>query len=171
MIRFMWQLQNQGITLRAWSLAATHIPTTLELSNLAPADLPGEAFELSLHIHDRLGFAPEGYEPLVWWYNPDTAVSPAELPQELSLRAFPNPFNPRTTIELALPVAGEVRVELFDLAGRSASVIRRGEMAAGLYHIPVDGQNLASGLYLLRVEAPDAAGQRQQRVQKLLLVK
>ncbi len=106
-----------------------------------------------------------------WWYNPDTAVSPNELPQELSLRAFPNPFNPRTTIELALPVAGEVRVELFDLAGRSVRVIRRGEMAAGLYHIPVDGQNLASGLYLLRVEAPDAAGQRQQQVQKLLLVR
>ena len=61
-----------------------------------------------------------------WWYNPDTAVSPAELPQELSLRAFPNPFNPRTTVELALPLAGEVCVELFDLTGRSASVIRRG---------------------------------------------
>ena len=106
-----------------------------------------------------------------WWYNPDTDVSPRELPQALSLCAFPNPFNPSTTVELALPRSGEVKLTLYDLQGRQLRVIREAAMAAGLYHIPVHAQRLASGLYLLRVEAPGATGQRQQQVHKLLLVR
>ena len=165
------QLRNRGESLREWTVPATHIVTTLELGVLSEEDLGDAGFELSLWIEDRLGFPPEGYEPCTWWYNHDTDVSPRELPQALSLRAFPNPFNPSTTVELALPRSGEVKLTLYNLQGRQLRVIREAAMAAGLYHIPVHGQSLASGLYLLRVEAPDAARGRQQQVHKLLLVR
>ena len=165
------QLKNRGESLREWTVPATHIATTLELGVLSEEDLGDAGFELSLWIEDRLGFPPEDYEPCTWWYNPDTDVSPPELPQALSLRAFPNPFNPSTTVELALPRSGEVKLTLYNLQGRQLRVIREAAMAAGLYHIPVHTQRLASGLYLLRVEAPGATGQRQQQVHKLLLVR
>ena len=166
-----FRLMANDTILREWVRETSPEPYFMSLGSLNLEDLPEQSAEIHLEIQDRLGFPPEGYEPCSWWYNSDTDVSPPELPQALSLRAFPNPFNPSTTVELALPRSGEVKLTLYNLQGRQLRVIREAAMAAGLYHIPIHGQSLASGLYLLRAEAPGATGQRQQQVHKLLLVR
>ena len=46
----------------------------------------------------------------------------------------PNPFNPSTTIELAIAVGGTVRVEIYDARGRLIDVVHDGHLEAGRPH-------------------------------------
>lgn len=72
--------------------------------------------------------------------------------------AFPNPCNPRTTVEMALPDgiavpdAGAARLALYDARGRRVAEVRGGQIANGRLLISWDGRDgtgapLASGLY------------------------
>ena len=85
---------------------------------------------------------------------PDPADVP---PRRLALAAFPNPFNPRTTIELAVSGAtARVEVELYDLAGRRVRTLFAGELEGGRRHglswdgLDGRGRPLPSGVYLCR---------------------
>jgi hypothetical protein len=68
--------------------------------------------------------------------------------------AAPNPFNPRTTLRYDLPVAGHVRLDLFDLRGRLVRRLAAGERPAGAHAVLLDAADLASGIYLLRLNGP-----------------
>lgn len=78
------------------------------------------------------------------------------------LSCHPNPFNPRTTIDLVLPGDGAavpVDLEIYDLRGRRAAVLFRGELAGGQrYGFTWDGRddrgrNLGAGVYFCRAGA------------------
>jgi len=101
---------------------------------------------------------------------------PRSLPTEFALgKNFPNPFNPTTTIEFALPSPSHIRLEVFDLLGRRVATLENGDFPAG-YHRSVwnaDGAFLATGLYICRLEADPAGPQRSRFVQsrKLMLLR
>lgn len=58
---------------------------------------------------------------------------------------------------LALPRAGEVRIDLFDASGRlTASPVTGEWVEAGERRFPIDAADLASGAYLLRIAMPGA---------------
>jgi hypothetical protein len=69
----------------------------------------------------------------------------------LTARNYPNPFNPTTTIQYSLPVAGAVTLRIFDIVGREVAVLVNQTQAAGSYAIAWDGHNAASGLYFYRL--------------------
>ncbi len=76
---------------------------------------------------------------------------------ELSLRALPNPFNPRTELIVELPHSGNVRLTIYDASGRLQRQLLDERREAGRLMIPFDGRNdmgksLPSGLYLARLE-------------------
>lgn len=81
------------------------------------------------------------------------------LPTAYALRRNePNPFNPMTKIRFDLPKAGPVRVAIFDAAGRLVRTIVDGTLPAGRYEMPWtgkdnSGRSVASGVYLLRMDA------------------
>jgi hypothetical protein len=84
------------------------------------------------------------------------AVSMAEV--SLSLANFPNPFNPTTTIEYALPSASDVVLGVYDSAGRLVVELENRERAAGTYRVNWDGRNtrgeaVSSGVYFYRLTA------------------
>jgi len=56
------------------------------------------------------------------------------------------------TVELALPKAGAVQLELYDVGGRRVRRVVRENVAAGRGLRVLDAAGLPSGLYLLRVE-------------------
>lgn len=97
----------------------------------------------------------------------DPALPEVALPKSFEIkRVYPNPFNPRTTIDLTIPVHGVVRVALFNVLGQLVHVIHDGELKAGQHQMSLDGSNLASGVYMIRAQQGDEVS-----TQKVLLLK
>jgi len=85
--------------------------------------------------------------------------------------AYPNPFNPSTTVAFTLATAGRAELALYDAAGRRVRTLAGGELAAGEHVAVWDGQTeggsrAPSGVYFARLTAAGASS-----VQKLVLVK
>jgi hypothetical protein len=71
---------------------------------------------------------------------------------------YPNPFLSRTSMSLDLPAAGDVNIEVFDVAGRRVRHADLGRMSAGSREMRFDGHDdagrqLPSGVYFYRVHA------------------
>lgn len=101
---------------------------------------------------------------------PDTSGTSAdersELPSELSLSVFPNPFNPATTISFTLNKSAIVRLELFDILGRRIATLADDLFTAGQQEVHFDGSKYASGVYFAKLTTP-----RTSQAAKLLLLK
>ena len=72
------------------------------------------------------------------------------------LPAYPNPFNPSTTLRYDVPEAGQVRITVFDALGREIALLVNEEHVAGSHEIAFDAQGLPSGTYIVRMEAGGA---------------
>lgn len=79
---------------------------------------------------------------------------------------FPNPFNPATTISFQLPQPGNVSLKVYNLLGQEVATLVDEELSSGIYAIPFDASNLASGTYLYRLEVGNAV-----QTKKLTLLK
>ena len=84
---------------------------------------------------------------------------------------YPNPFNPSTSIEYALPKAGNVRLVIYDLLGRKVRTLVDNKQPAGHLQTTWDGTSefglpVVTGMYLCRIEAGQFV-----KITKLLLVK
>jgi len=89
------------------------------------------------------------------------------LEVEFSLgNAYPNPFNPTTTVELTLAEASYASVKAYNLKGEVVGVLMDGMVDADTYSMTWDASNLSSGVYMIRAEAKG-----QMATQKVMLVK
>lgn len=99
------------------------------------------------------------------------------LPKVFALQQnYPNPFNPSTTIKYQLPAASEVKITIYNLLGREVRTLVDAEKPAGFYSVDWDGLNehgleVASGIYLYRIEAKSMAGEKFLQTKKLMLLK
>ncbi|MGI9174433.1 MAG: T9SS type A sorting domain-containing protein, partial [Rhodothermales bacterium] len=76
------------------------------------------------------------------------------LPGEVTLEAaYPNPFNPRTTIRYSLPREAQVRLTVHDALGREVARLVEAQQPAGRYEVLFDAVAQASGIYFYRIEA------------------
>jgi subtilisin family serine protease len=81
-----------------------------------------------------------------------TSVDNEELPADyLLLRNYPNPFNPKTNIQFTVPVQSDVKITLHDVLGREIKEIFSSEVQAGTHEFVLDGSELSSGIYLVRM--------------------
>jgi hypothetical protein len=65
---------------------------------------------------------------------------------------YPNPFNPTTTITYSLPHDGNVKLIVYNAIGSKVATIVDEFKTAGSYSIQFNGNKLASGIYLYRLE-------------------
>jgi hypothetical protein len=87
---------------------------------------------------------------LTGWDDEPAALS--STPAKFALiGASPNPFNPTTTLSFALPQAGQVKLSVFNVAGREVATLVNGWRDAGNHEVTFDGSGLASGLYIYRL--------------------
>jgi len=113
---------------------------------------------------DNYKLVPESIEDLM---GGGVANEDEILPNSFALdQNYPNPFNPTTTISYQVPTTGLVKLEVFDLLGRSVGVLVNGTVTAGQYTVDFDAASLSSGVYLYRLSAGENVETR-----KMLLMK
>ena len=88
----------------------------------------------------------------------DPAVGVREVkgaaPSEYKLsQNYPNPFNPTTKIEYSVPKSGFVSLKVYNLLGQEVTTLYSGNQKAGNYEVTFNGANLASGIYLYRLQS------------------
>ena len=89
------------------------------------------------------------------------------LPMTYNLHnAYPNPFNPVTTLNFGIPVEAEVFIKIYNLQGREVYSLIDGNMEAGYHSVQWEANSAASGVYFVKMIAGDFVS-----TQKLMLIK
>lgn len=79
---------------------------------------------------------------------------------------YPNPFNPTTVVSFQSPLAGRVRLVVYDMLGREVTTLVNGEMEAGRHEVPFNSIGLASGTYIYRLTADNFTSTRKMQLLK-----
>lgn len=80
---------------------------------------------------------------------------------------YPNPFNPQAQFTLAVASAQNVNIAIYDVMGRRVATLHEGQLDANeTYNFTVDGANLASGAYFVRI-----AGEAFTEARRITLLK
>jgi len=148
--------------------------------------VPVHAHNLSLSMsaggyrsaYVRFSLVPDQVTDTLILLSTMTGVERNDRPREvLLLRGYPNPFNPRTTIVFALPVGGKVTLQVFNTLGREIAELVRGPRQAGEYQVSWngtddDGNAVASGVYLVRLQLEDVSDNAPRvKTTKILLLR
>jgi hypothetical protein len=103
----------------------------------------------------------------VWYGWIVNVPGPVEVPHEFSLRAnFPNPFNPSTTIQFAVPHRARVELTVYDVLGRYVQSLVDRVFAAGIYSASWDASLHSSGVYFYRLKADGRTITKKMILQK-----
>ena len=119
---------------------------------LKQVDLDG-----TVHFSDPLGVALGArFEP---------------VPTDFAVNAYPNPFNPSTTVSYDLPMDAVVTIVIYDAVGQEVRRLVGDQKPAGRYRVQWDardnlGHAVGSGVYIARVKAGSWSAS-----QKMLLLK
>ena len=101
-------------------------------------------------------------------------IKPVGVPREHSLillPAYPNPFNPVTSLRYDLPEDGLVNITIYDMMGRLVKTLVNGSQAAGYKSIRWNATNdrnepVSAGLYLYTIQAGEF-----RQTKKMVLLK
>ena len=141
-------------------------------------DLKGE--------NERMAFLELSGEVVGTFYIDDVKLVAAKLPEPTAVETsqeadlpsyyalsqnYPNPFNPQTAISYAVAQPGTVQLHIYAITGQHIRTLMDGEHAAGPHSVTwdgrdADGQDVASGVYVCRMEAGAFSA-----VRKLVLVR
>ncbi len=149
-----------------WAMALQEMPDApLWLLDGSHPELEGSYLSACVFYAEMFGESPEGLaftagidsERALFYQRIAgrvvTAAPAVDRPVALRLLPnFPNPFNPRTELrfETSDPVA-DVRIEIFDTAGRLVDKLDAGPLGPGLHSLPWNAGDLPSGVYGVRL--------------------
>nr|MBC8310680.1 T9SS type A sorting domain-containing protein [Candidatus Neomarinimicrobiota bacterium] len=95
------------------------------------------------------------------------AIADHLTPSEFALLpAYPNPFNPVTTIQYSLPEYAKILIQVYDSNGGLVTELINASIQPGHYSVDWDATDYASGVYFVKMIAGD-----YMQNQKLMLVK
>jgi len=84
--------------------------------------------------------------------------NPTAIPTKFALHQNePNPFNPTTKVAFDMPVAGDVKISVFNVLGQNVTDLVDGYCEAGAHEIVWNGKDragaaVASGMYFYRID-------------------
>ena len=99
-------------------------------------------------------------------YSDVVTVTSTDLAKYELFQNHPNPFNPSTVISFSLPKMSHVKLTVYNAIGQEVAKLVDKVMEAGYYNVTFDGSNLATGLYIYRLETTNYS-----KVMKMRLVK
>ncbi len=119
-------------------------------------------------VHNEWYWAQRFPVTLQYLFPPPATGTPADMTPTMSVLSpnVPNPFRGRTTLAFDLPVQAEVRLTIYDVAGRLVRELPEGLLPAGSHEAVWDGRDdrgvqVASGIYLYRIQAGALVEQRK----------
>jgi hypothetical protein len=80
--------------------------------------------------------------------------------------AYPNPFNPSTTLSFALPIEAEISIKIYNMQGREVGSLINGIVNAGYHSVVWNADGYASGMYFVTMQTNEYV-----KTQKLMLLK
>ena len=105
-------------------------------------------------------------------------VNDDQIPNAFSLsQNFPNPFNPSTTINFALPMPVSLNISVFNILGEKVVELLNSEIGAGFHNVVWNGRNsfgyiVPTGVYIYRLSATSSDGTGDfTKVMKMLFIK
>lgn len=147
----------------------------------APSEVPAFAAD-SLVINGYVGGCVGGFDTLIIFHNDGNIVGPiriplylepsgaaddSPLPLDFALHpAFPNPFNPSTTISFDLSSDQFVNLSITDIQGRQVTTLTDSRWTAGTHTLTWNAKGIPSGTYFATLRA----GKWQEHT-KLVLIK
>jgi hypothetical protein len=137
-----------------------------------------EVNDLTGTVQFRFRFGSDGATALEGWYIDDvefigSGSDPSATDEVVPVRLYPeiaqnqpNPFHPATTIRFALPQRSDVRLSVYDPAGRLVRTLVNGAVEPGTHYAVWDGRTesgklAGSGVYFYRFEAPGVVETRK----------
>jgi len=125
------------------------------------------------------GFGSLPHDTIVDRYNKalclDNPINSSEAPVVFNLlQNYPNPFNPSTNIKFALPQDGLVTLRVYDVSGREvAKLISSQYYPVGIFSYTLDAStlNLASGVYLYKLDVSRENNSVYSEIKKMVLIK
>jgi hypothetical protein len=94
-------------------------------------------------------------------FEDDTKPDVTELKQN-----YPNPFNPSTTIPVSISEFQKVKVDVYDMTGRLVRSVFNGTLPTGNHALSVNLEDLASGVYMYRLQTNEMV-----QIKRMTLVK
>ena len=87
-------------------------------------------------------------------YSLSSIVRP--VPEQYSLSdAYPNPFNPSTTISFSIPTILDVKIAAYDILGNKVSTLLNKTVQVGMQSVIWNAQDQPSGVYFIRMQSGD----------------
>lgn len=106
-------------------------------------------------VNTGLKYATGTLPPLVPTVHDDAPSIP------MSLAAYPNPFNPETTIEFSVPAAALVKLDVFNLKGQLLETLVDAKLEAAVHRVVWNADAHPSGVYLLRLKTGEEVQTRR----------
>jgi hypothetical protein len=138
------------------------------------SDMPDAAMIEIIHISSGTYHIGTTYNIDDLSFGSETSVqeSVSEKPAGFALsQNYPNPFNPSTTITYQLPTEGMVRLEIYDVMGRTLATLVNEEKPAGQFTATFDGSKFTSGIYFYRINVIAQDGKSFSQTNKMILMK
>ena len=111
------------------------------------------------------------WEAQIWGEDQTTSVESnqdKESPESYKLsQNYPNPFNPNTTIEFEIKEDAKVKLTVYNILGEQVAELVNGDINMGTHKVDFNAANLASGVYVYRLEA----GSKFAETKKMILMK
>ena len=90
-----------------------------------------------------------------------------ELPETFELfKAYPNPFNPKTTVMYSIPNPVELNISVYDIKGKIIDILYNGFKEVGYHQIIWDASKYNTGIYFIQMNTKEF-----NQTQKVILVK
>lgn len=148
----VWAYVDQTIFSERWKVG--------EIVRISVSDLEGNVFRTDVEI-------PAGTAPIFRQDDSALILRPVTLDIETEIEAplvtklrnaYPNPFNPETTIAFSVAEQGSVSIDIFNIRGQKVKTLVKDDFTAGDHKVVWNGRDdsnkaVSSGVYFYRMQS------------------
>lgn len=163
-VKIEYSTDNGG----AWIVVVASVPSIFGNYNWTVPNTPST--QCLVRLSDASNPSVNDVSDNTFTIEPSVSVDPLNsgIPEEYNLyQSYPNPFNPSTVIEFALPeYVSNVTLSIYNILGEKVAEPVNTSMAAGKYSFQWNAQDFATGMYIYELRTDNFVS-----IKKMLLLK